>query len=96
MSIYKSQTLAPISIDTGLSNLASATVKKILFMRPDRTTGAWEGTVSGTKLTYAPQAGDINLPGIWTLQTFVTISGKDGYGSRVQMQVQEPLPKPTE
>jgi hypothetical protein len=91
--IYKNQSLAPISIDTGLSNLGSATVKKILFTRPDKTSGAWEATVSGTKLTYQPVTADLNQAGIWRLQVFVTIDGKDGYGDKTQITVEEPIPQ---
>jgi len=90
--IFKSQTLLTVKLETGLT-ITSATVKKILYRKPDGTTGFWTATADGTtKLAYEVNlATDIDQAGIWKLQTFVTLSGKDGYGDIVEVDFKGPL-----
>jgi hypothetical protein len=87
--IYKGQTLAPIELDTGY-DLATATNQKILFRRPDKTTGAWVATITGTKLRYQLQAGDINAVGYWTVQSYFEVDGKKAYGDIITILFEQP------
>lgn len=90
MSLFATQTLKPISADTGI-DLSSATVHNILYHKPDGTKGDWEGVVNGTVITYQPQDGDIDQSGEWQFQSFVEIAGKQGYGDIVKIKFEDPL-----
>jgi hypothetical protein len=88
---YKGQTLKLISVETGSSSLGSATVKRILYEKPGRQTGYFEGTASGTKLTYQPVDGDIDQTGLWKFQSYIEISGKKGYGDITTQYFETPI-----
>lgn len=88
-NIYKGQTLLTIKLETGL-DISSATVKKINYKKPDGTIGSWTASADGTtKLSYSITANDINQVGIWKMQAFVTIAGKDAYGDTVDVDFKE-------
>lgn len=87
LSTFLNQTLTPLELDTGRSDLGTATVKKILFKKPSGSTGEWIATVSGTKLQYVFVDGDLNEVGYWRVRTYLEISGKKGWGPWQTMQV---------
>ncbi len=91
MSVFKTQSLLSITLETKYSDLASATVTRILYTRPNGTTGYFEGNVSGTKLVYNVQNGDINIAGIWKFQAYIEIGGLKGYGYIAIQNFNEPL-----
>lgn len=76
---FTGQSLLQLRYDTGL-DLTSATVKKILYVKPDGTQGSWVATTNSTSLVYDLLATDIDQSGNWKLQTYVEIGGKKGYG----------------
>ena len=82
MSVFVGQTLLEIEADTSYAQLNSATTKQILYWKPDGTSGEFDASVSGTKLTYQIQDGDIDQKGVWRFQAFWIMSnGLKGYGS---------------
>lgn len=88
-SIYVGDVGTDIILDCG-SPLSSATVLKILFKRPDKTTGEWvASSVPGNpnQLHYVLQTGDVAVPGVWILQAFVTMPGWSGKGKVVKLTV---------
>ena len=59
-----------ITFDT-TEDLSTATVHKILYRKPDGTTGEWAGTVVGTTLTFTTiVATDLDVAGVWQVQAY--------------------------
>lgn len=77
---FKTQSLLTITVETGYSNLASATVKRILFTKPNGSKGYFPGTVSGTTLTYQTTNSDIDQAGLWKFQAYIEVTGLKGFG----------------
>lgn len=85
--IFKTQSLLTLKLDTG-TNVTSATVKQILFKKPDGTTGQWNATLEGTTvLTYAVGNNDLDQDGYWEFQAYVEIGSLKGFGLIVREQV---------
>lgn len=82
MDVFKKQTLLTIKLDTNDSDLASATVKKILYKKPDgKTKGEWDAYIDGTNLCYdLTSAGEIDQVGTWEFQAYVVKGGLEGFG----------------
>lgn len=91
MSLFKTETLKPIILETDYNNLASADVTRILYRKPGGTEGFWQANVSGKNLIYQPVAGDLDTVGQWTFQAYIEIGGQEGHGSLVTYQVQKPI-----
>jgi len=63
---------------------------KIAYKKPNRATGYWTGTVSGTKIVYDIVDGDLNIDGEWRIWAYVTFAdNKIGVGSPVRMTVKK-------
>lgn len=90
MSIYKDQSLLTIILETGLS-LTTATDPKILYKKPDGTTGFFTATIARTKLTYDVQNGDLDQTGVWQLQASVQIGERTGLGDITKIKVEPSL-----
>lgn len=79
-NVFKGQTLLTVTLETGY-DISGATVLRILYKKPNGNSGYWTGTLSGTtKMAYVILAGNIDIAGVWNLQAFATIGGKDVYG----------------
>jgi len=89
--VFKTQSLLTIILETNYSGLASADVKKILYTKPNRTTGYFTATVDGTRLKYIVQAGDIDQSGEWKFQAYIEVSGRTGYGDEVKQEFKTPI-----
>jgi hypothetical protein len=79
MNVFKDQSYLTI-IATTHQDLSAATVKKILYKKPDGTSGSWTATAVGTNLTYDVQASDIDQYGKWYFQSYIEVGGKKGFG----------------
>ena len=92
MSVFQNQGLLAIKLDTG-TNVSAASVKRILYKKPDGTTGYWTASSveNNTILVYNFIDTDLDQTGVWTFQAFVTISGRDGYGEYVQKEIKPKL-----
>jgi hypothetical protein len=97
ISVFHKQTYAPIRYETGIpsASLATASVKKLLFIKPDKTTGSWDADADGTKLVYEPGDDDLNVIGIYKIQSYVVIDGKVSKGSIRKFQVKAALKTPS-
>lgn len=92
MSLFRTETLKPIILETEYEDLASAEVTRILYQKPgSATVGYWQASVSGYDLIYQPEEGDLDIVGQWTFQAYIEVAGKPGYGSKVTYQVQKPI-----
>jgi hypothetical protein len=87
MMIHVNDTGTLIQFDVGL-DLTHATVKEVLFKKPDGTTGSWTASLVGPMiLGYITQIGDIDQSGIWTIQPKVSIPDWSGTGDEVNLTV---------
>lgn len=93
MSVFKKQSLLTLKLETNYDDLAAATVKRILFKRPDGTEGFWNADQEGTLLVYNLQNGDINKEGNWQFQTYIEVGGKNAPGTIVNHFFERPLYK---
>lgn len=91
MSLFKTQSGFTIIMPTGLSDLSSAEITKILYKKPGGTTGFWQASVSGENLIYTVQNGDIDVVGYWSLQSYSELGGKKRYGNYVTMHIEKPI-----
>ena len=89
--VFKNQSLLRITAETGYNDLASTDVHRILYTKPDGSSGFFEGTISGTKLIYNLVAGDIDQEGYWNFQAYVEIGGLKGYGEIAKHYFSMPL-----
>ena len=80
MAVFKNQSLLIIKIQTNYV-LTGAEVKRILYKKPDNTTGFWEASIEGTTiLTRQMTNGDIDQAGAWTFQAYAEIGGLKTFG----------------
>lgn len=91
MSKFKTQSLITIIAETGYAGLASATVKRILYKKPNGDTGYWIATNSGTTLVYSVQNGDIDQVGEWQFQAYIEVTSLKGYGSIAKQTFEKPI-----
>jgi len=92
MSVFQNQGLLTIKLDTG-TNVSAASVRRILYKKPDGTTGYWTASSveNNTILVYNFIDTDLDQTGVSTFQAFVTISGRNGYGEYVQKEIKPKL-----
>lgn len=81
--IYNTQSYFSVRLATGL-DLSTATVTRILYKKPNGTTGYWTATTDAETLVYAVEDGDIDQSGVWEFQGYVEVGGRKGFGETVQ------------
>jgi hypothetical protein len=79
-----------IRLDTEI-DLTGATLPKILYTKPTGVNGFWTATIQGTELVHTTNATDIDIPGTWRLQSFVTKNGGSEFGAIVFETFKRPL-----
>ena len=84
--IYINQGYITIELETGVS-LSGASGQVIKYRKPSGTTGEWTGVISGTKLTYEVQEGDLNQAGTWRLYGEMTIDSRTAITDAVNLVV---------
>ena len=88
MAIFNGQSLLTIELDTSY-DISAATSAKILFQKPDGTTGEFIAVVSDTtKVSYTVDESDIDQAGTWIMQAYVEIGGLKGYGGKAYITVE--------
>lgn len=78
-----------ISIDMGQS-LSTATGIKVLYKKPDSTTGVWNATAVGNSVTYNLAMGQLDQPGLWQFEARVNLNGRST-GQISTQYVEKPL-----
>lgn len=91
MSLFQNEALLTIVLETENDSLASAEVTRILYKKPGGTEGYWDASVSGTKLMYALEVGDIDIVGVWSFQAYTETGGLPHFGTIATKQVQKPI-----
>lgn len=91
MSVFKTQSLLTITAETNYSDLASASVTRILYTKPNGAKDHWDATVSGTKLVYNVQNDDIDMEGVWKFQAYIEVGGLKGFGNVISQQFERSL-----
>jgi hypothetical protein len=73
MTIYQNDTDVVFRLDTGTTNLESATSIKILVQKPSGTEDEWTATRYGTTtyITYTSVSGDLDEIGDYKLQSYI-------------------------
>lgn len=91
--LFKNQTLLDLEIDTGISNLSTATVTEIIMIKPDGTRVVLQATVDGSRLVYLnPQGSDIfNQLGQYKFQGKFTIEGRDAFTTILKLTFHETI-----
>jgi hypothetical protein len=88
--IYVGDKGTEIILDTGI-DLTTATLVKILAIKPSQTTALWTATVyDTTKIKYTTSQadeGDWTETGTWKLQAYVELPVWKGHGETVQVTV---------
>jgi len=52
----------------------------ILYIKPNRVTGSWTGTISNDIVYYNVQAGDVDVTGVWRVQAKAVNGANVKYG----------------
>jgi hypothetical protein len=78
--IHVGQSNVAIRLDTE-TDLTGATAPKILYQRPDGTTGEWDATVEGTFIVRpASPSAPFDMAGLWRLQAKCTFGALTSIG----------------
>lgn len=76
-----------ITLDCGI-NISTATLVKIRAKKPDLSVVEWAATVEGTNsITHTITVGELNVPGVWLLQSYVEMPEWRGRGEWVSLTV---------
>jgi hypothetical protein len=87
--VFRGQTLA-LAIDMEMS-LDGVTSQRIMYKKPDGTTGSWSATIDGEKLVTNLAHGELNQEGIWIAQGEIYIGSAKYPSSPVTILVDEPV-----
>ena len=88
--VFKGQKLLRINLDTDTA-LTSGSGFKIIYKKPDSTTGSWDAQVDGTKVYVDCDDGKIDQAGVWEFQPYWTENSNPIYGDIIQQEFKEPL-----
>jgi hypothetical protein len=90
-AIFTTQGFLVIVLDTGI-DLSTASNLKILYKKPSGVKGEFTATVfETTKLRYQFDNDNLDIPGQWSFQAFVTIGGLNAYGEIVRQKIDRTL-----
>ena len=90
-TLFIGDTGTQIILDCG-SNISTATILHIVCRKPDGTKVTWSGVLEGTNtIKYTVGTGDLDVAGVWKLQSYVDMPGWKGYGDVVNLLVSRPL-----
>ena len=95
--IFKGDIGTKIILNTN-TDLATGSVFKIYYRKPDGTTGSWtaQKESDNTSISYTTlSANDLDVVGTWQLQSYVEISGWKGFGVSVNLIVGMPVTEQT-
>ena len=88
-TVYVNDQGTEIALDC-LQNISTATVLKIIAKDPLGRKRKWSATLQGTThVRYTLQNGDLDIPGIWYVQSYVEMPGWIGRGEWVQITVKD-------
>lgn len=79
-----------IRVDVG-SDISTATVHQIKYIKPDGASGAWDATVSTQYLQYVTVEDDLDQIGEWIVQALVTTPSGTWHGEVTRFDVLKPI-----
>ena len=90
--LYKDQTMLDLEFETGV-DLAAASVKKIIMVKPGNQRSELEATHEGTKLVFINPAATntFDQAGIYKFQGKFVIEGREGRTSIVEKEFHKAL-----
>ena len=69
-----------------VEDISAATTRKIIYEKPDGTSGEWTAIRENNTIYYLTLEGDIDQAGYWTLQSYIALStGWTGYGEKTPL-----------
>jgi hypothetical protein len=73
--VFKGQGYLKLELDCKNLNILTGSIitQTINYEKPDRTTGSWEATRSGTVISYQMANEDIDQDGTWAFQAVLII-----------------------
>ncbi len=79
---------AKITVDCSI-DITVATVRKIIYKKPDGTSGEWTAAEeSSTSISYTTDsADDLDQAGTWYFESYVEKAGFTGYGTRTSSTI---------
>lgn len=83
--IYKNQSVK-LELDTK-KDISAGTSFFINYKRPDGTTGSWTAAREGTVVTYTTDNDDLNIAGMWLIQSLAIIGGLNKFGKEVNLKI---------
>lgn len=87
MGIFKDQGYSILTLDTGI-DISGATIKRILWVKPDKSTGYFDAELSGNKkLVYQASNETWDQEGKWYFQAYVEIGGLKAFGDIVNENI---------
>jgi hypothetical protein len=89
--IYVGQSYLRFNVNTGLDNLAEATLTKIVYRKPSGAVGFWPSSVDNTSLVYELADGDLDEAGNWQIQAHVEFNDRTALGIIAKVIVREAL-----
>mgnify|MGYP006278934829 CR=1 FL=1 len=91
--IFNTQGYLSITLDTNINlSAVGATDLAIKYKKPSGATGSWVATItSTTKLTYNFANTDLDEIGLWEVQGFFKVSGKNAYCDITNFEVTKKL-----
>ncbi len=88
-TIYVNDQGTEITLDC-LQNISTATVLKIIAKDPLGRKKKWSATLQGTThVRYTLQNGDLDIPGIWYVQSYIEMPGWKGRGEWATVEVKD-------
>lgn len=79
------------TLDCGV-DISTATVRKIIVLKPDGTTVEWPAVASGAnEIMYTTIAGDLVVSGVHYLQAQIEMPGWSGSGETASFEVKRKL-----
>ena len=92
-SIHAGDVGTKITLHLG-EDLTLATLLEIHYRKPSGTLGKWTAIAEGESMSYITQAGDVDEPGLWTLNARVALPDWSGFSTQTTLSVARPILAP--
>ena len=91
MSIYTGQGFVRINLTLN-EDISASSSNKIIYKKPNGTTGEWDAEVVGTNvMRYNAGNTTFDIPGIWRVQPKFVLGGLVGYGKPYDFKIEKLL-----
>lgn len=71
-------------------DITTATVFRLMYKKSDGTKGHWDATQEGTTtLVYITKADDLDCPGEWEFQAYISMPAWSGRGETAKLTIHD-------